>query len=269
MAELKTNPELKPQQWQFADEVSRDLRSYVEMLAEDHPHDDPFTEQLSKWCVALGVLSWEILAGTIELTRSKKRYAAFVLSRSLIDYALRLRYYRLNAEPLATEWRTTRDAATGTSKAARTQAAIDWSDTHEKLIASLKEHRFDLNDFEEADTAQLFGLLERQSGARGETLRKMLEVYDEDKQVRDECFIEWSLRDAYLSGDQTAVQAILGSSDPRTALEGDSAMDDLNIVLTAIWFSLEIMYEFREITGRNYAINVLGRKFFDVFEIDD
>jgi hypothetical protein len=260
MTEVKTKAELTAAQWQYADEVVRDMRAYVEMIASDHPHDDPFTEQLGKWCVALGVLGWEVLAGTIELVRSGKRRAAFALSRALIDYALRLRYYRTNAESLKEQ---------GGEAVSRTQAAADWNEAHEQLIDSLKDRRFDLNEFGEGEIAELYQVLDRGGDAQHESIEKMLEVYDEDNQVRDECFIERGLRSSYLRGDQTAAYAILGDASPRNfSFDAKGEMDDLNVVLTAIWFALEIMYEFRETTGRNYAINVLGRKFFDIFEIE-
>jgi hypothetical protein len=92
--------EITPEHWAFVEQTIPDFKFNLDLLAKRTNKDD-IERHLSAWAIVLGVLALETFEAILLLIRDEKLRAAFMLSRALTEYHVRLRFYILQAKPIA------------------------------------------------------------------------------------------------------------------------------------------------------------------------
>jgi hypothetical protein len=229
---------LSERQVKLAEEVVADLHVYLGIIT-DKKGLDPFQELLRDWAAVLCVLAWEMLDSVIVLARAGRIRAAYALSRSLIDYAVRLKFYIEDAKIKRADWERT-GAATSIEEA-----------------ANATEARGDLGPNDEAAS--------NAGGLAVEQMSRMLPHLNPDAAFRARIASAWSRRTAYLQADNVAIAEIGGAFADADDGPFGPMFSEAGVVATSLQFALMFMEFVGEASTVQYAFAKLGRDFTEVF----
>ena len=227
---------LSERQVKLAEEVVADLHVYLGMIT-DKKGLDPFGELLRDWAAVLCVLAWEMLDSVIVLARAGRVRAAYALSRSLIDYAVRLKFYIEDVKNKRAEWERT------------------GSVTPIEEAVNATEARRDLSPSDDGAA----------NGLAVEQMSRMLPHVSPDAAFRAGIATTWSSRTAYLQADQAAIAEIGGAFADAADGPFGPPFSEAAVVATSMQFALMFMAFVGEASNVQYAYTKLGREFAELF----
>jgi hypothetical protein len=226
---------LSEPQVKLAEEIVADLHVYVGILVEKKDLD-PFQELLRDWAAVLCVLAWEMLDSVIVLARAGRIRAAYALSRSLIDYSVRLKFYVEDVKGKRAAW----ERAGG---ATPIEDAVNGTEARRDLNS---------NDGPDANLAV-------------EQMSRMLPALSPDAAFRAGIAAAWSRRTAYLQADHMAIAEIGGAFADAADGPFGPMFSEAAVVATSMQFALMFMEFAGQAGGVEYAYVKLGRDFTELF----
>ncbi len=256
-------------QWAVCDETVRDMRRLADALT-GYDLDDPFQYLLRMWATYLTILGWEMLESVLMLTRAGKLRAAFGLSRTLIEYYVRMTYYHEEAKKVAGPWRTSGELGPAGMNITETHAYRDWSTTTAKMRGYMKKmpdlDLSSLTDQERTDFERLLGQKEKVDTRKWYHMRNVAEA---DSQLRNDFIgVEYGLRSGYLHGDQAAYYEVCEMyADERANQPSVSGQfSEHRVVGYAAQYAVLFMSAVEEAVGRQYGVAYLGPKIARLFQ---
>lgn len=271
--------EVSDEQWLLVDEVKQDLRTYVDMILtceKTKIFEDDFTNYLALWCALLGILSWESYDSIILLLKAQKPRSAYMLSRTLFDYCVRLTYYHEQAKPIMLEWRSNpkKNLRNGLRKI---HACQDWFNVDAKMANYLNLKESDLSHLTSKEMREIGKKLEK---AHEEIIVRqfpyMLKIafpdhaHPDHEKLRNILYAEWLNRSAYLHGDPLARIDFLkehfeNKNYSYESLFDESGISSVSLLTISTHLVLGMMRKFSEITDRSYAFPIHMRRMSTVF----
>lgn len=119
-------------EYAFSDEVMKTLWRNIKILHQETP-EDHVRSYLYDWAIYLGVLAKEVFEAEIELIKSGHFRACSLLSRSLAEYDVRLRFYVVQAIPALKAY----DKYPTDKNRENIFAVVDWDDSQYSLLKKL------------------------------------------------------------------------------------------------------------------------------------
>ncbi len=208
----------------LCDDAARCLWDNIRLLSDDHEHD-VLEEYLYDWGIVLGVLAVEVFESVVGLLRMGKMRAANMLSRALVDYDVRLRYYVVQSWKLRKKQRSDPGFAVDVLKQ-QMHAARDWDNAPFKLGSVLD--LYDPNIWPTETRKALDNLLAANEPEKGDPFKQMLDFLAKNEiKIRGvigpyQGIIEarygntlagWRMQSAFLHGDQIVVSDVLQFDD--------------------------------------------------------
>jgi hypothetical protein len=270
---------ISDEQWALADEISADLRIYIDMILRmerEGALPDPFTEWLAIWAGLLGVLAWEHYTSVVVLLRAGKTRGAHSLSRTLFDYYVRLCYYRNQASPIIDKWRKKPRKKNLNNLLKSMHAYKDWFSVHAKMARDLRLTNPDLSDLDPESLKLLHEALktfEKEKTGLREFRYMLKSVWPDEKAKQDMTYALWLRKSAYLHGDSLTRTEVMSEThiDGQAKYEAlyESSILPVHVLKVATGHVLELMYQAYLITDRHYALRVLGPKALALFGLPD
>jgi hypothetical protein len=206
----------------------------LELLAERKNKDD-IERHLAAWAIVLGVFALETFEAILLLLRAGKLRAAFMLCRALTEYHVRLRYYIIQAKPIAES--NSREAIPYKHLLLQVHAIRDYKNADAKIAKVLHEYR--LAYVSEAERIEILRQIEKNETLHEQHFREMCEVVaSEDAAVWEIGYAQFKLQSAFMHGDQMAITDVMGVEDrtPPVAHLRSPAISPLTVLAEATWF---------------------------------
>ncbi len=248
------------------EEVVTDLERLRGMLATCNL-EDPLASMLRIWAVYLAVLGAEMLRATLILVRRNEVRAAFALSRTLIEYYIRIRYYKRDADQTLSGWQAGELGPAGLNN---TMAYRDWHNAEAKLRGYMKK----MPDLDmtmlSAETRADFELLrqnERIHTQRWNTMRDVAETIEARSKFID---VEYGLRSGYLHGDQSGGYEVvlMGAEERGGAASIVGQFSQHRVAAYAAQYAVLLMEAIGKAVGRSFAVSILGPKLAAAFSLE-
>ena len=221
---IRPRDEIQEDIFALCDSAAACLWENIELLRGDVDHDE-LEGYLYNWGIVLGVLAADIFESVTVLLRAGKIRGANMLSRALVDYDIRLRYYVVQS------WKVRRKHKTDPSiplhfLLEQMDAARDWDNAGFKLGSVLNlydpqvwppemrealERAMAANESEKGDTFKhmLMFLQDQESAIRG-----VIPIWQGWLDARyGNMLAGWRMQSAFLHGDQVVVSDVLEFDD--------------------------------------------------------
>lgn len=260
---------MTPEQWAVCDEIAVDMRRLAKMLLT-YDLDDPFQFLLRMWAVNLCILGGEMFESVLMVTRAGNVRAGFALSRTLIEYYVRMSYYHKEADKVAVPWRASGELGPAGMSIRETHAYRDWSTATAKLRVHMKKMPdLDFLSLSDQERAAFEALLAEDESVDTRRWWKMRNVAEPDSEARNN-FIdaEYGMRSSYLHGDQAAYYEVCEMYDERRggAPSFVGQFSEHRVAGYAAQYTLMLMQAIEEAVGREFAVSVLGPKLSKLFQ---
>ena len=209
--------DVTPAMYRYADDLIADVWTNIETLHRKALKDN-LREYLYDWAIYLGALALDVFEADVELIRMRRFRVQNLLSRSLIDYDIRLRYYYVQSIPAI---RAYERYPTEKNRQA-IDAVVDYDDWQFSLKKKLTtyppsvwapEHKSDLQqallDVRKARQRNFIDMVDylRQNEVRARRLVwKAIEDAEDHLEVQ---LAHWINASAYTHGDQAAVTDVI------------------------------------------------------------
>jgi hypothetical protein len=243
--------EITPEQWALVEQMIPDFKINLELLAE-RKNENEIERYLAAWAIVLGVLALEVFEAILILLRADKLRAAFMLCRALAEYHVRLRFYILQAKPIAESNR--RKPIPEEHLHQQIQAIRDYKNADAKIANLLHQHR--LEYVSEVERIEILRQIEKSETLHEQHFREMCEaVAKEDAAVWEIGYAEFKLQSAFMQRDQMAITDVMGVDDgtsPVVHLKSP-AVSSLTLLAEATWFLTRIMDSFGRVHGWAYG----------------
>lgn len=255
----------------FCDDLSECLRVNIEMLREDTGQDQ-IEAYLWDWAIVLGVLSRDVFESVVTLLDADKVRGANMISRALIDYDIRLRYYVVQCKKKRCR-KKPRKKFTLKNLKGQIRAIQDWENANYKLISVLD--LYDPNLWPPEIRKEIDRILSSNEKARSNRfssmlaflIRKEVEVrgvlpFLADKLVYrySNMLPMWRMDSAFLHGDQVVVSDVLefDENGKKTGLVFErSQAPPITILFAAINNVVELVRSFGMIRSFTPGIEAL------------
>jgi hypothetical protein len=249
--------------YECADEFVRDfqenfgvLGTGIQSLKTDPPKPTAeFTQALLYWCIVLGVLALDSFKSLIVLLKANRLRAAVMLSRSLIDYSVRLRYYVEQAKtPVAGLARNPKIDP----KYIRDQvhAYRDWFNADTKLVGILGLYPAEVIPDEARST--ILEELARENQRYDQRFNDMLKVAApsnrrSEQVYHDATLATWLMASApLLHGDQAVITDVIRRRGETTEAEIDSPSAlPRTLLMEAVSHMEDLLQSFAMVHGWN------------------
>jgi hypothetical protein len=251
-------PEITPEQWAFVDQTIPDFKFNLTLLAE-RTNKDEVERHLTAWAIVLGVLALETFEAILALIRADKLRAAFMLGRALTEYHVRLRYYILQAEPIAK--RQKQKPMSEERLHRKIHAIRDYRNADAKVANVLHKHRLDY--VSDAQRVEILRQVAKNETLHEQHFREMCEaVAKEDADVWTIGYGQFKMQSAFLHGDQAAISDVMGNEDgtPMVVHLQSPAILALPLLAEVTWFYTSIMESFARVHGWAYGAVDARRK---------
>lgn len=238
---------------EFADWFLDKFRNAIDH-ASDYPRQDPFYNCLGNWAVTLGVLATDVFSAIVELLKRGGGRPPYMLSRALLDYNVRLRYYINQSEVAKQHWKTSEHRSLKNSLQ-KMHAYQDWENASDKIWSQLKQR-----------TAPNFGnipenlrseIIERLKGSYRVTSRRVHYMLCKTKfNQSQDYYVEHQFRSGFLHGDQIAIFDIIDSNAPTFGIQLNWESGKLNDCITlgnSFLWCWEMLESIERIDGWCYA----------------
>jgi hypothetical protein len=254
---------------EFGKRLGEALWENVELLKSDTGYDN-LNAYLYLWAIYLGVMALESFEGMMALLRAGKPRAANMLSRTLIDYNVRLRYYVIQA--LASLDASQLDLTLQREEVLkRFHAARDWENAGPKLASILTRYAPEdwpdenrdallMSQAEQARTyQQRFSDMRAFLFKNEADVRELLPWLREDVEKRcKNAEVVWLVQSAFIHGDQAASTDVVATKEGKNSFDvhRSQSYDSRKVIFfTAANHVLDIMDSFGLIRG--WALSVV------------
>jgi len=257
-AEVKAQPNhITDEMYGHAAEFADDFRVNFAILQSDAAEtDDEFLGCLENWCVVLGVLAVDTFESVVELLHANKLRAAAMLTRALIDYSVRLRYYILQAEKYRAVLKR-RPTIPHEHIGRKIEAWRDWNNADAKMKGILEHYpRY-------AIPAEVAAQLQQEQQVR--EIRHQQDFWKMLKYAAPSLAVSltaedylgltravWLTSSAYLHGDQAVITDVVRYPDPTIHLLSPAVLPRTALA-QAVTQMQEIMTSFGLVRGWNYG----------------
>jgi hypothetical protein len=260
---------LSLREWELAFELGRSLKIQVELAVSLPRWKSGLTEVLSVWAIALGVLGIEVYLGVLFELQAGRIRSAFILSRSLLDYAIRLHFYITQARVVESEYEA---AGSPRNRYRRYLNRIKaYADAHTGV-----ERWLDVTGFSEEDLDQRFSpeqrrevirRLKRLDVAKKRSFWEMLdEVSEGDRAFRAANISEHQLRSMFAHGDQAVIaDALTIGPDTMDVHWVSTKVPSYVILRDAIAWTLVLMRGIGIVSNHWYGVIRGSRLFEELF----
>jgi len=246
--------DLQKKIFEHCDTISDYMWRNIDLLRGDDEFDE-LEEYLYDWAVVLGVLAADVFESVVVLLRAGKIRGANMLSRALVDYDVRLRYYVVQSIGLRHRHKAGPTVPLPLLKK-QMHAARDWENADFKLASILnlydpnmwpKEIRDALEEKlrtgETAQNAAFSQMLEflQQNEAN---IRGLIPTWREHAEERyDKMLAGWRMQSAFLHGDQVIISDVLDFKDNvKTGAWFKCSLAPVNVILfLAVDHILQVM----------------------------
>jgi len=201
--------DVNKEQVEFAYSLLKALHDTIDENSGVKPQDD-FETYLVAWAIVLGVLAVDSFRAILTLLRDNQVRASYMLSRTLIDYHVRLRYYVKDARPIMDEWRKAKNAKILNNQIARIAAYQDFNNALTKTLAIFKQGRpLDLSKERPENRDAFEKAMEEAEMTYSRNVKYMCEQTAENKEIEGWMYTTHLLQSGYMHGDQTTRIEIL------------------------------------------------------------
>ena len=226
---------------------------------------DLFEEYLSARAVGLGVVALDNLSGIIVLLKANKLRSAYMLSRSLIDYHIRLRYYVLQSLEPKNRWQQSNSRSIY-NFLKQCKAYIDWQNAQEKTFSILKDRPLDLEHLQSRGRDKFLAQLERDHEVHSREFHHMLEVAEPEDEMRRFLRSTWLFQSGYMHGDQIMLAEVLEKADNEIVVHWDSkGVSPIHTLGEAIFYCQQILESVKLIKCWAFGLQVAWERSADVF----
>jgi len=241
------------------------LQTYVEFL-DGSDFDDLFHALLASWSMLLLTLGAEALFAIISLTKQGRRRIAYALTRTLIEYHVRLSYYAVDIEQYAKPWREGKIIGPADVGLTKTEAFRDWFNMPAKMLHNLRNTPWlDLSELDKKTRKRFQKMMDTADDVRLQKWQRMLKKGIGNHKIRKTFAAEYSLTSAYLHGDQLAsYEMIVGTRDTGSPIY-KSMFSEVRVVGSAMATALQLMARVGIATGRFYGYFYFDREMSRLF----
>lgn len=263
--------QITEKQFKFAAEFLDVFKSSIENLAANKP-EDTFDEYLSIWAVNLGVLAHDVFRSVTLLLKQGEVRTAYMLSRPLLDYHIRLRYYVIQSREPKEKW-IANNRRSIKNYLKRTDAYKDWNNAREKIFSILaKRSQQEWGDIASDDRARIEATLKAEKEVFSRRIDYMLEIAQPEK--RGDYYSHHQLQSAFLHGDQvTAVNTMEKQTvDGEETLElhwNDKKFSPRITLGDSYLWCYEILASIEMFRGWAYGKDYSFRQAYFAFMLDD
>lgn len=262
--------DLQEKVFEHCDTISDYMWRNIDLLRSDTEFDE-LEAYLYDWAIVLGVLATDVFESVVVLLRAGKIRGANMLSRALVDYDVRLRYYVVQSIRLR---RRHKSGPPVPLQFLRKQmhAARDWENADFKLANVLnlytpsvwpEEIRFALEERlstgeteQNAAFSQMLEFLQENES----TLRGLIPTWREHTEERySKMLAGWRMQSAFLHGDQVIISDVLDfKDDVKTGVWFKYSLAPVNLVLfLAIDHTLQTLASIGMIRGWAHGQSML------------
>lgn len=186
-------------QLEFADWFAGVFKSAIEHVISGDAKDE-FGEYLVVWAVNLGVLALDVFESVVLLLKANKGRSAYMVSRALLDYHIRLRYYVVEGLKVREKW-IAKKRKHIKNYLQQMQAYQDYHNTEDKLFAIIKGRNTQTwGDISEDDKERIIEKLKAENKIHSRRVYEMLKTAA-PKSVGD-YYAHHQFQSGYLHGDQ-------------------------------------------------------------------
>lgn len=256
-------------QLDFADWFSVQFKAAIEHLIAGDAKDE-FEEYLVIWAVNLGVLALDVFEAVVLLLKANKERSAYIVSRALLDYHIRLRYYVIEAEAVRSEFLAT-NRKHPKNYLQKMQAYQDYTNTEDKLFAIIKgRDRHEWGDISEKEQQRILRKMEKVGNIHSRRVHEMLKTA-EPKSVGD-YYSHHQFQSGYLHGDQiTFVDTIKSGTVAEKNIEVNWESQRLSGHITlgdSFLWCYEMLTSIEMFRGWAYAKDAAFQKAYFAFQRD-
>jgi hypothetical protein len=241
-------------------EASNLLKKNIQKLKEGIAKSEP-EQYLRDWAIVLGVLARDVFDSTVILLNAGQLRGANMLSRALVDYDIRLRYY-------VVQYMNVRDKYKNKAHVMlkdKMETARDWDNWNYKLGKVL--NLYDPSVWPEEVRESLTKLMKSEEKERGSAfadmvafllkhevrVRQVISYYAAPMHDRYSSMrANWRMQSAFLHGDQVIISDVIefDGDGKRTGNIIEIGPASPNVILfTALDHVLELLASFEEIHG--------------------
>jgi hypothetical protein len=208
----------------YGNDVANKLWENIQLTEADDSYDE-LTAYIYRWTIYLSVLALDVYESVLDLLRNNKLRAANMLTRPLIDYDVRLRYYVVQSAKA--RGALARDASIKLKHLCEhVDACGDWDNATFKLASILR--LYDPADWPAEQSAPLLKILARNEKTRERHFRDMcaflekkeakrrqiMPIFSDQISERYRAIIpQWLMQSAFLHGDQAAASDVIEDPD--------------------------------------------------------